>query len=164
MIDTAAGDDIPRKRGLGMLQADLLVVNKIDLAPHVGADLERMRRTSPSRAPTGRRCSPTCAPPAGRVTSSRSYVARHCSPERPPAVAPGRGRAAGARGSTSRRAGARDLRRRSQRFPLRLTAPLYLDPAQPQMAFVYVQNPTGGMFEGDGLIVSVDACPGQACT
>ena len=43
MIDVAAGDDIPRKRGLGMMQADLLVVNKIDLAPHVGADLERMR-------------------------------------------------------------------------------------------------------------------------
>lgn len=44
VIDTAAGDDIPRKRGLGMLRADLLVVNKIDLASHVGADLERMRR------------------------------------------------------------------------------------------------------------------------
>jgi len=43
VIDTAAGDDIPRKGGLGMLQADLLVVNKIDLAPYVGADLERMR-------------------------------------------------------------------------------------------------------------------------
>ena len=43
MIDTAAGDDIPRKGGLGMLRADLLVVNKTDLAPHVGADLERMR-------------------------------------------------------------------------------------------------------------------------
>jgi urease accessory protein len=43
VIDTAAGDDIPRKRGLGTLQADLLVVNKIDLAPHVDADLERMR-------------------------------------------------------------------------------------------------------------------------
>jgi urease accessory protein len=43
VIDTAAGDDIPRKRGLGVVQADLLVVNKIDLAPHVGADLERMR-------------------------------------------------------------------------------------------------------------------------
>ena len=43
VIDTAAGDDIPRKRGLGILQADLLVVNKIDLAEHVGADLERMR-------------------------------------------------------------------------------------------------------------------------
>ena len=43
VIDTAAGDDIPRKGGLGMLQADLLVVNKTDLAPHVGADLDRMR-------------------------------------------------------------------------------------------------------------------------
>jgi urease accessory protein len=44
VIDTAAGDDIPRKRGIGLLQADLLVVNKIDLAPLVGADLDRMRR------------------------------------------------------------------------------------------------------------------------
>src|SRR5215210_5939984 len=43
VIDTAAGDDIPRKRGLGVTQADLLAVNKIDLAPYVGADLERMR-------------------------------------------------------------------------------------------------------------------------
>jgi urease accessory protein len=43
VIDTAAGDDIPRKGGLGMLQADLLVVNKVDLAPYVGADLDRMR-------------------------------------------------------------------------------------------------------------------------
>jgi urease accessory protein len=43
VIDTAAGDDIPRKRGIGMIQADLLVINKVDLAPHVGADLERMR-------------------------------------------------------------------------------------------------------------------------
>jgi urease accessory protein len=43
VIDVAAGDDIPRKRGLGIIQADLLVVNKVDLAPHVGADLARMR-------------------------------------------------------------------------------------------------------------------------
>ncbi|MEZ5100238.1 MAG: urease accessory protein UreG [Thermoleophilia bacterium] len=43
VIDVAAGDDIPRKRGLGILQADLLVVNKVDLAPHVGADVDRMR-------------------------------------------------------------------------------------------------------------------------
>jgi urease accessory protein len=43
VIDTAAGDDIPRKNGIGLLQADLLVVNKIDLAAHVGADLDRMR-------------------------------------------------------------------------------------------------------------------------
>jgi len=43
LIDTAAGDDIPRKRGLGVIQADLLAVTKIDLAPYVGADLGRMR-------------------------------------------------------------------------------------------------------------------------
>lgn len=43
VIDTSAGDDIPRKRGMGVLLCDLLVVNKIDLAPHVGASLDRMR-------------------------------------------------------------------------------------------------------------------------
>jgi urease accessory protein len=43
VIDCAAGDDIPRKRGLGIVQADLLVANKLDLAPHVGADPARMR-------------------------------------------------------------------------------------------------------------------------
>jgi urease accessory protein len=43
VIDVAAGDDIPRKRGLGITEADLLVVNKVDLAHHVGADLDRMR-------------------------------------------------------------------------------------------------------------------------
>jgi urease accessory protein len=43
VIDVAAGDDIPRKRGLGIVQADLLVVNKVDLAPHVGANLDRIR-------------------------------------------------------------------------------------------------------------------------
>jgi urease accessory protein len=43
VIDVAGGDDIPRKRGLGVLSCDLLVINKVDLAPHVGADLARMR-------------------------------------------------------------------------------------------------------------------------
>ena len=44
VIDVAAGDKIPRKRGQGITQTDLLVINKTDLAPHVGADLEVMRR------------------------------------------------------------------------------------------------------------------------
>ncbi|WP_299560626.1 urease accessory protein UreG [uncultured Mycolicibacterium sp.] len=43
VIDVAGGDDIPRKRGPGVLRCDLLVINKVDLAPHVGADLARMR-------------------------------------------------------------------------------------------------------------------------
>ena len=42
VIDAADGDDIPRKRGPGVVRADLLVINKTDLAPLVGADLGRM--------------------------------------------------------------------------------------------------------------------------
>ncbi|MFN8502441.1 urease accessory protein UreG [Kouleothrix sp.] len=46
VIDVAGGDKIPRKRGPGLIQADLLVINKTDLAPHVGASLEVMERDS----------------------------------------------------------------------------------------------------------------------
>src|SRR3954454_411680 len=42
VIDVAGGDDIPRKRGPGVVRSDLLVINKIDLAPFVGAGLDRM--------------------------------------------------------------------------------------------------------------------------
>ncbi|HMA81638.1 MAG TPA: urease accessory protein UreG [Candidatus Binatia bacterium] len=44
VIDVAAGDKIPRKGGPGITRSDLLVINKIDLAPHVGADLDVMER------------------------------------------------------------------------------------------------------------------------
>lgn len=44
IIDVAGGDKYPRKRGLGIETCDLLVINKIDLAPHVGADLTIMER------------------------------------------------------------------------------------------------------------------------
>jgi urease accessory protein len=44
VIDVSAGDKIPRKGGPGITRSDLLVINKIDLAPYVGADLEVMRR------------------------------------------------------------------------------------------------------------------------
>ena len=44
VIDVAAGDKIPRKGGPGITRSDLLVINKIDLAPMVGASLEVMER------------------------------------------------------------------------------------------------------------------------
>ena len=54
VIDVAAGDKIPSKGGPGITRSDLLVINKIDLAPHVGAslavmerDAKRMRGTRP---------------------------------------------------------------------------------------------------------------------
>jgi urease accessory protein len=54
VIDVSGGEKIPRKGGPGITRSDLLVINKIDLAPHVGASLEvmradaqRMRRSRP---------------------------------------------------------------------------------------------------------------------
>src|SRR5476649_416156 len=44
VIDVSAGDKIPRKGGPGITRSDLLIINKIDLAPHVGASLEVMER------------------------------------------------------------------------------------------------------------------------
>ena len=44
VIDVAEGEKIPRKGGPGITRSDLLVINKIDLAPHVGADLAVMER------------------------------------------------------------------------------------------------------------------------
>lgn len=46
VIDVAEGDKIPRKGGPGITRSDLLIINKIDLAPYVGADLDVMERDS----------------------------------------------------------------------------------------------------------------------
>ena len=51
VIDVGAGDDIPRKNGPGFVQADLVVINKIDLAPYVGADLDLIRQQAPQHRP-----------------------------------------------------------------------------------------------------------------
>lgn len=44
IIDVAQGEKIPRKAGQGMIKSDLFIINKIDLAPYVGADLDVMRK------------------------------------------------------------------------------------------------------------------------
>lgn len=44
IIDVAQGEKIPRKAGQGMIKSDMFIINKIDLAPYVGADLEVMKR------------------------------------------------------------------------------------------------------------------------
>ena len=46
IIDVAQGEKIPRKAGQGMIKSDLFIINKTDLAPHVGADLAIMERDS----------------------------------------------------------------------------------------------------------------------
>ena len=46
IIDVAEGEKIPRKAGQGMIKSDLFIINKIDLAKYVGADLDRMKSDS----------------------------------------------------------------------------------------------------------------------
>lgn len=53
VIDTAAGQDIPRKRGPGVTRSDLLVVNKVDLAPYVGVDPVLLETDTQRARPTG---------------------------------------------------------------------------------------------------------------
>lgn len=57
VLDTAGGDDVPRKGGPGVAAADLLVINKVDLAPHVGSDVDLMMSDAEER----RNGSPTLA-------------------------------------------------------------------------------------------------------
>jgi urease accessory protein len=51
VIDVAAGEKIPRKGGPGITKSDLFVINKTDLAPHVGADLAVMRQDTARMRP-----------------------------------------------------------------------------------------------------------------
>ena len=53
VLDVAQGDDIPRKKGPAITHSDLLVINKVDLAPYVRADLEVMRRGAEDARPDG---------------------------------------------------------------------------------------------------------------
>ena len=62
VIDVAAGDKIPSKGGPGITRSDLLVINKIDLAPYVGASLETMERERSACAARVPSSSPICAP------------------------------------------------------------------------------------------------------
>jgi urease accessory protein len=58
------------------------------------------------------------------------------------------------------RLGKTHLVQRSQRFPLHFTTPLFLDERQPGMAFVYIQNPSGAVFDGDRLELRIAARDG----
>jgi urease accessory protein len=88
-----------------------------------------------------------------------ALAARRPAPDPPAAVPPAPLRADGALALTFRRGprGRTELAARRQRFPLRMTVPFHLDAAMPDMAWVYVQNPTGGVFAGDRLDLAVTA-------
>ncbi len=84
VIDVCAGDKIPRKGGPGVTRSDLLVINKIDLAPHVGASLDVMDRDAAGCAASARSSSPRSATASACRRSSPSSRPRAASspPER----------------------------------------------------------------------------------
>ena len=71
VIDVAAGDKIPRKGGPGITRSDLLVINKIDLAPMVGASLDVMARDA---AEDARRAAVRVHQPQDRAPASTSVI------------------------------------------------------------------------------------------
>ncbi len=73
VLDTAGGDDVPRKGGPGVAKADLLVINKTDLAPHVGADVDRMVADANERRDGAPVAAVSLADPTG-VTSIADWV------------------------------------------------------------------------------------------
>jgi len=75
VISVAEGDDIPRKRGPGVTQADLLVVNKTDLAPHVDADLDVMRRDAEAVRGDAPTCFTDCKAETG-IDEVREHIER----------------------------------------------------------------------------------------
>lgn len=81
VLDVAGGDKVPRKGGPGVTGADLLVINKVDLAPAVGADLEVMARDAAAKRGDGAVifCSLTDDPAAQAVAS---WVRAHVGDQR----------------------------------------------------------------------------------
>src|SRR3569832_104593 len=73
VIDVAAGDKIPRKGGPGITRSDLLVINKVDLAPYVGASLGVMEREPNACARSALSSSPTCAAATAWSSSRASW-------------------------------------------------------------------------------------------
>ena len=134
MIDVAGGDDIPRKKGPGLLRCDLLVVNKIDLAPYVGVELAPMlaeaRRVRANR--------PVIA------TNARSGVGikevADAIPCRSPCSEPDAGRAAEVLLAAELAGGRTILRRQHVGYPFHITRPFQLDRMRPDLATLYLQS------------------------
>ena len=179
VIDVAGGDDIPRKRGLGVLACDLLVINKVDLAPYVGVDLAadaaRGRRRCAKGAPP---CSPTAPPARGWTTWFVTCAARCCfddagrrralsvvgaSPGRGPARSAPRcaGAAAAACGHVRGDGGRRRTHVGAQRatHPFHICRALYRPEDPHGLCTLYVQGCSGGLFEGDRAALTIVAEP-----
>ena len=169
VIDVAEGDKIPRKGGPGICTSDLLVINKIDLAPHVGADLDVMRRDSlrmrgerpflPDQPPSGRRG-------GGRRRMGPSNSSHHGRRLRRPRPSSTDSTGAAFGRSDWRRAvfnlasptAGRPWPPATSKFPCVCCPPFNSPASRPRS--IYLINPTAGLLDGDGHLVEIDAAAG----
>ena len=168
VIDVAEGDKIPRKGGPGITRSDLLVINKIDLAPHVGADLEVMRRDSredarraavPAHQPAhrrGRGGDAAMGADAARITAADFVTPPEFRGLR--LSANEAGRIGGVRLELLDGAGGTTLGSCYQQVPLRVLPPFRFARRSP--ALLYLLNPTAGLLDGDGQLVHLTARAG----
>ncbi len=159
VIDVAGGDDIPRKRGPGVLLCDLLIINKTDLAPYVRVDLDRhggrgeagaRRQADPAhQLRHGRGCRR-----GRRPALARRAVRRIAMPDGLTKVvsidgedARGRLELAFARDPSGRTY----LRRQFASYPYHVCRPLSFGGDPQGMATIYLQSSAGGIFRDDRL-------------
>ena len=162
VIDVAGGDDIPRKRGPGVVRADLLVVNKIDLAPHVGVDLPKMLAEAQA-VRGGRPVLATNARAGEGIDALADAIAPRGAVHRMNVAPPARLAAATAAGRHASgllrfAVGGRRtvLARQHVPYPLHVTRPFRLDPQRPDLSTLYLQSASGGLYRGDDIDLAVE--------
>ena len=188
VIDVAAGDKIPRKNGPGISQSDILVINKTDLAPYVGASLEVMERDSRLMRGDKPFVFTNCKTGEGideLVALIRENVAVRPRAEVPPHDRPGRRRAGTGAVPGRARAAAQRVRRQGRRAAARVRAPrrprrswstcyrrapllvqqaLYWDEGMPGLPCVFIITTSGGVLQGDRYEIGLDVGAGSPAT
>ena len=168
VIDVSGGDKIPRKGGPGVTKSDLLVINKIDLAALVGADLGVMARDAKKMRGAGRSSFRISRRAPAWPRSSGGWRATCCSPRRAVsdapagAAVPDHGWAIGTHALLSlrarRRGGRTDVDAIARRIPYQWPGAFYQD--HDDQPFVLLHHSAGGFVEGDAAELHVVAEPG----
>ena len=159
VIDVAEGDKIPRKGGPGIMRSDLLVINKIDLAPYVGADLGVMERDA-KRMRGERPFVFTNLREGDGADAIVSWIRRDLLFDALRAARrPGRtGRDGRLAVAFEARGGRTVLVARRFTLPLQVLEPMDLD--GDGVATLMLLNPTGGLLAGDRLDTEIALGPG----
>ena len=178
VIDVAAGDKIPRKNGPGITQSDILIINKTDLAPHVGASLEVMEHDSRlmrgekpflfTNCKTGagdRRTRPIHSrerlvrpPPQEGRSLTPTHPPRELAPyqDEPKQLPTGSiGKDALLRMRFERRGARSILAFMERRAPLIVQKALYCDEGMPDLPFVFIITNSGGVLQGDRYAIEI---------